>query len=189
MQLSLEALSDEEICEYMGCEGADAAFEEIYRRYEAFIRLAAHRYKGQLSAQEAEADGLYALYRAARGYKPAFGVPFGAFARMVIRRAVQKQAEKCSYRARKFLVCEIEDYTYGTDCEELRFLEEADSYRKLRSRLEKSLCPKQANAVLLCAEGYSPAEIANSLGISQGAAAQALRRGRMKMQALALPLL
>lgn len=160
--------------------GDDGAFAEIVRRHGARLKGLAHRIcRNAAVADDVVQDAFLAAWRAGRGWQPG-PVPFAAWlTRIAVNRAIDSERRG---RIRRF---------FGLEAAEERAADVPSAEAAIDGRATlasvardiRALPARQRAAILLAATGeHSNADIAATLGISEGATEQLLVRARRRLR-------
>lgn len=164
-----------------------AAEEEILRGFSVFIRAYARKFfLSEEDRQDLSQEGRIALFRAIRHYRPERG-PFAPFARLVIRRHINRMAEKIiQVRAVENVWAAPEDASVTRNILEERNPEtaviEEERRKEISNRVRKHLTNLEWEVLSLFLEGMSYREMARRLRRPAKSVDNALRRIRTKVR-------
>jgi RNA polymerase sigma-70 factor (ECF subfamily) len=161
--------------------GDERAFTEVVRRHTGRLRTLLHRFVGDSGeADDIVQETFWTVWRKAGSWTPG-GPPFGAWlTRIALNRAIDADRRR---RARRFFGIE----EAGDIADDAASAEDEVTTRGELTAVAKdirALPPRQRAAILLAAGGErSNLEIANAMGLSEGAVEQLLVRARRTLRA------
>lgn len=166
-------------------QGDEAALAALIARMMPAIRkgAAACRAPG-LDFEDAVQEGLIGLFQAVRGYRPAQGTPFAAYAAACIHHA-QQDAQRAALRKKhaplNFSVpLPDAEHIPQPGPEELAI--EGERYAATLQRMQTDLSALERRALVASVHGQTVARTAQELGVSTKTVANALARARRKLR-------
>lgn len=168
--------------------GDGIAQRKIFRYFTVFIRSCARKFfLAEEDRQDLLQEGQIALFRAVQRYRPTRG-PFAPYARLVIRRHVNRAAEKMIHRnaveRARDLPEDICDFPGLMDARnpETEVMEE-ERRREIAIRVRSNLTHLESDVLSLFLKGMSYREMARRLKRPAKSVDNALRRIRAKVKA------
>ncbi len=166
-------------------EDAEAQ-EEILRMFAVFIRACVRKFfLSEADREDLRQEGRIALFRAIRSYRPHRG-PFAPFARLVIRRHINRMAEKIIQVRSVENIRDVADVAgevlpaAGTHDLETAALDE-ERRNEISSRVRSNLTDLEWEVLSLFLDGLSYREMARRLKRPTKSVDNALRRIRAKV--------
>ncbi len=166
-------------------QGDETALAALIARMMPAIRKGAAAFHAPgLDFEDAVQEGLIGLFQAVRGYQPASGTPFAAYAAACIRHA-QQDAQRAALRKKhaplNFSVPLPDAESIAQPGpEELAIA--GERYADTLQRMRTELSPLERRALVASLHGQPAAQTAQELGTTQKAVANALARARRKLR-------
>lgn len=166
-------------------QGDETALAALIARMMPAIRKGAVDFRAPgLDFEDAVQEGLIGLFQAVRGYQPACGTPFAAYAAACIRHA-QQDAQRAALRKKhaplNFSVpLPDAEVLPQPGPEELAIA--GERYADTLQRMRTELSPLERRALVGSLRGQSAAKTAQELGTTPKAVANALARARRKLR-------
>ena len=160
-----------------GDENALAAL--IARMMPAIRKGAAECTAPGLDFDDAVQEGLIGLFHAVRGFDPAAGQTFTAYAAACIRHA-QQDARRAALRKKHALPAAEESTDTRPGPEELAIF--GEQYADALRRMQTELSALERTVLMAGLEGRTPAQTARELGLPAKNVANALARARRKLR-------
>lgn len=167
--------------------GESEAQRKVFRYFSAFIRSCARKFfLAEEDRQDLLQEGCVALFRAIQRYRPARG-PFAPYARLVIRRQINRAAEKMIHRnaveRARDLPEDIGDFPGLMDARnpEMEVME-AERRREIAMRVRRNLTHLESDVLSMFLQGMSYREMARRLKRPAKSVDNALRRIRAKVK-------
>jgi len=169
-------------------QGEIEAQRKILKYFAAYIRSCARKFfLSEEDRQDLLQEGQIALFRAIQRHRPARG-PFAPYARLVIRRHINRAAEKMIHHNAVERPGEIpEDFTSLPGLMETRNPEtsvmEKERWKEITAHARKNLTHLESDVLSMFLQGMSYREMARYLKRPTKSVDNALRRIRAKVQA------
>ena len=168
-------------------DGETEAQRVLLRHFSIFIRSCASKFfLSEEDRQDLRQEGRIALFRAIERHRPARG-PFGPYARLVIRRHINRMAGKMIH-------CHsVEDgRSFPEDTGDMGVIAETrnpeteameeENLREIRTRVGENLTPLESDVLTLFLQGLTYREMARRLRRPAKSVDNALRRIRSKVK-------
>lgn len=169
------------------------AFEVLFERYRHLVSGIASSYAANAAdAEDYVQEGMLALLAAASSYSQKYNASFRTYATVCIRnriRNVSGRERAISGRSAQSVSLDDPDNTEtalligSEDSPEERFLEK-ERTSELYAKLAELLSEQERETFLLAVRGFSYAEIAGRLHVSEKSVDNAIQRARRKLRAV-----
>jgi len=186
--LGLEALDDSDLFARRA-RGGTGAEDELLRRYSRLVRSITRTYSlSGLDRDDLMQEGMIGLLKAVRQYDPTKGVPFPAFAALVVKRSllnvkdIQTGRQNAPLSSYVPLDDSFDSVSFQFDPEILAI--NKDEFSSLLVDLESRLSSFERKALGLFLAGFSITEIAEKLGREPKSTDNAITRVKKKAQAV-----
>lgn len=161
--------------------------ENLIRQFAVYTRSCARKFfLSDADRQDLLQEGRIALFRACRRYRPARG-PFAPYARLVIRRHMNRAASKMIQRNAVECAHDFPESLGSPDLRDARSPEnlvmEDESRREFARNMSKNLTHLESDVLSLFLQGMSYREMARRLKRPAKSVDNALRRIRAKVKA------
>lgn len=168
-------------------EGESEAQRKLLRYFAVYIRSCARKFfLAEEDRQDLQQEGQIALFRAIERYREARG-PFGPYARLVIRRHINRAAEKMIHRNAVERARDLsEDIGEMTNFRQIGDPEtevmERERFRELETQMRNKLTDLESGVLAMFLQGHTYREIGRRLKKPTKSIDNALRRIRVKIK-------
>ena len=168
--------------------GSSGAFVKLSEMYEPLLHSEVSRYEGGLSSADLDdlrQGALVSLYRAALSYRFDKGVTFGLYAKVCIVNGIADTLRYIGKKTADVSIDLVGDEDLSGDYDNLESLMiDKERFAGLYKQITDVLSDLERDIFAMYLDGYSYAEIAETLGKTQKSVDNALRRVKEKLKKL-----